>query len=80
MGADAPARIGGEPRRTDRGRRARSGGVRTLSSNILRAFSRIATFFCCISRRMTRLGASLKFHLSCFAKALFERHVEKRSQ
>ena len=52
----------------------------TLSLNILRAFSRIALFFCCISRFMIGLGASLRLHLSCFANARSERHVAKLSQ
>ena len=57
----------------------RCGGL-TLSLNILRALSRMARFFCCISRRISGLGASLRSHLSCFAKARSDRQVEKLNQ
>mmetsp|Transcript_39764 Transcript_39764/g.105053 ORF Transcript_39764/g.105053 Transcript_39764/m.105053 type:complete len:204 (+) Transcript_39764:501-1112(+) len=53
---------------------------RTLSLNILRAFSLTSIFFCRIKRRIRGLGASSKSHLSCFANARSDRHVEKFSQ
>ena len=53
---------------------------RALSLNIARAFSRTAMFFWCMRRRIMGLGASLRSHLSCCAKARSDRHEEKLSQ